>query len=141
MTEDAPPYIVRPDADCDFCRIDRARVAWSSPLALALWDAFPVSPGHALIVPRRHAASWSDLTADEKAAILEGVDAVRALIDERHRPAGYNVGFNDGAAAGQTVMHFHLHVIPRYRGDVPDPRGGVRWVLGDKAVYWQDPPK
>ncbi len=141
MTEDAPPYVARPDADCAFCRVDRARVAWSSPLALALWDAFPVSPGHALVVSRRHAASWSDLDANEKAALLEGLDAVRALIDGRHRPAAYNVGFNDGAAAGQTVMHFHLHVIPRYCGDVPDPRGGVRWVLGNKAVYWQDEPK
>jgi len=66
-----------------------------------------------------------------------GVDEVRALIDARHRPDGYNIGCNDGVAAGQTVMHFHMHVIPRYHGDVKDPRGGVRWVLGDKAPYWR----
>ena len=106
-----------------------------------MWDSFPVSPGHALVVPRRHAVSWGDLAAEEKAAVTAGVDAVRVLIDERHRPDGYNVGFNDGLAAGQTVMHFHMHVIPRYRGDTHDPRGGVRWVLGDKTAYWRDPYK
>jgi diadenosine tetraphosphate (Ap4A) HIT family hydrolase len=88
-------------------------------------------------VPPRHVASWSSLTADEKSAIITGVDAVRALIDAQHRPAGYNIGCNDGVAAGQTVMHFHMHVIPRYLGDVRDPRGGVRSVLGDKAAYWR----
>jgi diadenosine tetraphosphate (Ap4A) HIT family hydrolase len=102
-----------------------------------MWDAFPVSKGHALVVPRRHAASWPELSPDEKFALITGVDAVRAEIDARHRPHGYNIGCNDGVAAGQTVMHFHMHVIPRYRGDVTDPRGGVRWVLRDKAPYWQ----
>jgi diadenosine tetraphosphate (Ap4A) HIT family hydrolase len=112
-------------------------VVWSGRLVLALWDAFPVSPGHALIVPRRHAPAWDDLTADEKAEVALGIDAARALIAKKYRPDAYNVGFNDGAAAGQTVMHFHLHVIPRYQGDAPDPRGGVRWVLADKAAYWK----
>src|SRR5690606_37783412 len=105
--------------------------------ALALWDAFPVSPGHALIVPRRHVASWSSLASQEKAALLELVDKVRELLDERHAPDGYNVGLNDGIAAGQTVMHVHVHVIPRYTGDAPDPRGGVRYVLPLKAAYWK----
>ena len=138
MTEVTPPHVVRSDSECVFCRIDRSRVAWSSSLVMALWDAFPISPGHALIVPRRHVEKWSDLTAQEKAAIIEGLDVMRALIDNRHAPEGYNVGFNDGAAAGQTVMHFHLHIIPRYRGDASDPRGGIRWVLGEKAVYWKE---
>lgn len=140
MSEDAPLYRVDIPG-CAFCGVEPERIAWSSPLAIALWDAFPVSPGHALIVPRRHAQSWDALAANEKAAITAGIDAVRALIDERHRPDGYNVGFNDGAAAGQTVMHFHVHVIPRYRGDASDPRGGVRWVLPDKAAYWQSTAK
>ena len=87
-------------------------------------------------MPRRHVASWSELRADEKAALTAGLDAVRALIDERYQPHAYNVGYNDGDAAGQTIPHFHVHVIPRYQGDVPDPRGGVRWVLPDKAAYW-----
>lgn len=126
------------NSSCVFCVVDEARITWEAPAALAVWDGYPVSPGHALVVPRRHVASWADLTADEKAAIIAGIDAVRSLITERHNPDGFNVGFNDGPAAGQTVMHFHVHVIPRYEGDVPDPRGGVRWVLGDKAVYWED---
>ncbi len=107
-------------------------------MVIALWDAFPVSTGHALIIPRRHVASWNALMPDEKTAITAGIDALRTLIDTRHHPDGYNIGFNDGIAAGQTVMHFHMHVIPRYLGDARDPRGGIRWVLGDKAAYWQD---
>src|SRR5512145_261506 len=135
MSEDAPSNLVNASGNCAFCGVDRGRVAWSSSLAMALWDVYPVSLGHALVVPHRHAMSWSELTAEEKAALTAGVDAVRALIDERYRPDAYNVGFNDGEAAGQTIMHFHVHVIPRYQGDVLDPRGGVRWVLPDKAAY------
>jgi diadenosine tetraphosphate (Ap4A) HIT family hydrolase len=136
VSEEAPPYRIDTAGSCPFCRIDGGRVAWSSALAIALWDVYPVSLGHALVVPRRHAASWSELTASEKAELTAGVDAVRALIDERYQPHAYNVGYNDGDAAGQTIMHFHVHVIPRYQGDVLDPRGGIRWVLPDKAAYW-----
>jgi len=103
---------------------------------LALRDAFPVTPGHALVVPRRHVAAWRDLTSDEKAAIFDLVDRVRETLDAQHAPNGYNIGMNDGIAAGQTVMHVHVHVIPRYAGDDPDPRGGVRRVLPHKAAYW-----
>ncbi len=136
MSEDAPTYHVGAVAGCPFCGVDRGRIAWSSKRALALWDVFPLSLGHALVLPRRHAASWSELTADEKVELIDGVDAVRALIDDRYEPHAYNVGFNDGEAAGQTIMHFHVHVIPRYLGDTLDPRGGIRWVLPDKAAYW-----
>jgi diadenosine tetraphosphate (Ap4A) HIT family hydrolase len=135
MSEDVPPYQVTV-AGCAFCGVDRARIAWSSPLAIALWDIYPVSLGHALVVARRHVASWSEVTPDEKRDLIAGVDAARALIDERYQPHAYNIGFNDGEAAGQTIMHFHVHVIPRYQGDVLDPRGGIRWVLPDKAAYW-----
>jgi diadenosine tetraphosphate (Ap4A) HIT family hydrolase len=134
MTEDSPPCSSEPGRV--FRGVDVARLIWSWSLAIALWDAFPVSQGHALIVPRRHAESWLDLTADEKNALTVGADAVRALIDAHHRPDGYNVGFNNGVAAGQTIMHVHLHVIPRYHGDMPDPRGGIRWIFRDKAAYW-----
>jgi diadenosine tetraphosphate (Ap4A) HIT family hydrolase len=136
VSEEAPSYRVAAPGECPFCRVDRGRIAWSSPLAIALWDVYPVSLGHALVVPRRHAASWSELMADEKAELTAGVDAVRALIDERYQPHAFNVGYNDGEAAGQTIMHFHVHVIPRYQGDVLDARGGIRWVLPDKAAYW-----
>ena len=90
-----------------------------------------------LLVPRRHAPSWDNLVADEKAEVVEGIDAVRLLIAKKYNPDAYNVGFNEGTAAGQTVMHFHVHVIPRYEGDMNDPRGGVRWVLPEKAAYWK----
>ena len=141
MTETRGTYEVpRSLSTCVLCNLTASRIAWSSPHVLAVWDAFPVSPGHALVIPRRHAGGWENLTDNERTDIGTGIDAVRALIADRHRPDGYNVGFNDGAAAGQTVMHFHVHVIPRYAGDVPDPRGGVRWVLPDKAAYWTDAP-
>ncbi len=108
----------------------------ANDLAFAIRDAFPVSPGHTLVVTRRLIATWFDATEDEQAAVMALVNRVRVQLDESHRPDGYNVGFNAGEAAGQTVPHLHIHVIPRYRGDRPDPRGGVRWVLPDTADYW-----
>ena len=102
---------------------------------LAIWDGFAESPGHALIVPKRHVASWFEASEEERAEILKTIDIVRAAIVEEHAPDGYNVGLNDGAHAGQTILHLHLHVIPRYAGDVPDPRGGIRHVIPDKAAY------
>lgn len=106
-------------------------------LAFAIPDGFPLSPGHTLVVPKRLVATWFDATAEEKFALVELVDVVKRKLDERFRPDGYNVGFNAGEAAGQTVPHLHIHVIPRYHGDVPDPRGGVRWVIPGKAAYWK----
>ena len=137
MSEDTPPYRIDATGHCAFCGVDRGRIAWSSPLAIALWDVYPISLGHALMVPRLIIACWGLLTTHYMSAHTAGVAAVRALIDERYQPDAYNVGFNDGAAAGQTIMHFHVHVVPRYQGDVSDPRGGIRWVLPDKAAYWQ----
>jgi diadenosine tetraphosphate (Ap4A) HIT family hydrolase len=106
-------------------------------LAFAIPDGFPVSPGHTLVVPKRLIATWFDATAEEKAALFELVDIVKRELEERFHPDGFNVGFNAGEAAGQTVPHLHVHVIPRYHGDVPDPRGGVRWVMPTKAAYWE----
>ena len=88
---------------CVLFSADQSRVLWSSTLALAISDGFPVSPGHSLIIPKRHAESWDDLTADEKNALLSGIDAVRALLIEEHAPNAFTVGFNDGRAAGQTL--------------------------------------
>ena len=96
----------------------------SEGLVLALRDGYPVSRGHSLIVPRRHAGSFGEVSLDEQGAMLAMLQRVRAMLDAELRPDGYNIGINDGAAAGQTVMHVHMHVIPRYRGDRPDPRGG-----------------
>ena len=120
---------------CPFCSIDPSRIAFSNDLVIAPWDGLPINPGHLLIIPRRHAPAWPDLSSVEKSAIWSAVDQGQAIISERFRPDGFNVGFNERAAAGQTVFHFHLHIIPRYAGDVADPRGGVRHVIPDKANY------
>src|ERR1700722_5579756 len=120
---------------CPFCSVDPSRVAFSNDLVIAIWDALPVNPGHLLIIPRRHIPAWPDLSSAEKSAIWSAIDRGQAMISERFGPDDFNVGFNQGAAAGQTVFHFHLHIIPRYAGDVVDPRGGVRHVIPDKANY------
>ena len=124
--------------DCLFCLdIEAARngVA-ANDLAVARYDNFPISKGHTLIVPRRHIADWFDLTNDEQAAILALAREVRATLTTSLAPDGWNIGLNIGAAGGQTLAHAHLHLIPRYAGDRPDPRGGVRWTLPDQARYW-----
>lgn len=104
-----------------------------------LWDTHPVNPGHVLITPRRHVASFFDSTATERDSLLHLADDARRILAEKHAPDGFNLGINDGPAAGQSVPHLHLHLIPRYRGDVPDPRGGVRWIIANRAQYWKKP--
>lgn len=104
---------------------------------MAISDAYPVSEGHTLIVPRRHVMSIYDLADAEYNAVWELVSQVHQRLVTDLRPDGFNIGLNDGVAAGQTVMHAHIHVIPRWNGDVPDPRGGIRWVIPDKASYWK----
>ncbi len=125
---------------CPFCEPARDRIFHEDPLVIALWDGFPVSPGHALIVPRRHVPTWFDANAEEQAAILRTIDRVRQEVLRRYQPDGFNIGINVREAAGQTVFHLHLHVIPRYRGDVPNPRGGVRRVIPHRADYLATPP-
>ena len=121
---------------CPFCTLPPARLLATRATAIAIRDAFPVSPGHTLIIPKRHVASFFDITDAERADLLALLSFVRDDLDREFHPAGYNIGINDGAAAGQTVPHLHIHLIPRYAGDQPDPRGGVRWVIPDKAAYW-----
>ena len=111
----------------------------SNRSAFAIWDAFPVTPGHALVVSRRLIADWWEATPGERSDIVELVDAVRTEINRLHSPGGFNVGFNAGDVAGQTVEHLHVHIIPRYAGDVDDPRGGVRNVIPSKGNYLPDP--
>jgi diadenosine tetraphosphate (Ap4A) HIT family hydrolase len=105
--------------------------------AAAFPDAFPLNDGHCLIVPRRHEADFFALTAEEQAAVWALLSEVRRHIEADGMPDGYNVGINVGEAAGQTVAHAHLHLIPRYRADVLDPRGGIRCVIPAKARYWE----
>lgn len=111
--------------------------AWvaSNALAFAVRDHYPVSPGHTLLVPRRQIATWFEATREETVALLDLLDEVKRGLDDELHPDGYNVGFNAGEAAGQTVMHLHIHVIPRFHGDVADPRGGVRYVIPARANY------
>lgn len=122
---------------CPFCSLDPSQWVAAHPLALAFRDRSPVSKGHSLVIPRRHVVSFFECTAEEHAAMLALLDEVRAGLDRECRPDGYNIGLNNGAAAGQTVMHVHMHLIPRYAGDAADPRGGVRWIFPDKAAYWK----
>lgn len=110
---------------------------WSDELVVAVRDRDPVSPGHTLIVPRRHVGTWFDATVAEQRAILTAITEIRRQLDQEIDPDGYNVGFDAGEAAGQTVMHLHVHVIPRFHGDVDDPRGGVRGVIPGREE--QDP--
>jgi superfamily II DNA or RNA helicase/diadenosine tetraphosphate (Ap4A) HIT family hydrolase len=122
-------------ASCPFCGPPIDNIFYTAERVLGLWDAFPVSPGHALLIPRRHVAGWFDATAEERGELLQAIEVAKARIDKRLKPDGYNIGINVGRAAGQTVFHLHVHVIPRYSGDVPDPRGGVRYVIPNKANY------
>jgi HKD family nuclease len=124
-----------PETPCPFCSLDPARVFFESDLVFGVWDAFAVSDGHALVVTRRHVASWFDATPSERAALTEGFAVARESVLRTHAPDGFNIGINVGDAAGQTIPHLHVHVIPRYAGDVPDPRGGVRHVIPGRGNY------
>lgn len=118
-----------------FLNIDPGEWIASNELAFSVRDRFPVADGHSLVVPRREVGAWWDTSAYEKLAIFELVDDVKRRLDAEHSPDGYNIGFNSGVAAGQTVGHFHVHVIPRYQGDVEDPRGGIRHVIPGRGNY------
>lgn len=124
---------------CPFCEADKTTepvpLPWNDSAHIRL-DGFPVSEGHLLIVPNRHAADWFDLSPEEQRAIMDLIEQGKQWLEERYQPDGYNIGMNCGNAAGQTVMHMHCHLIPRYIGDQQDPRGGVRWVIPEKADYW-----
>jgi diadenosine tetraphosphate (Ap4A) HIT family hydrolase len=131
------PAILDP-MNCAFCTLPAARIVKENDLALLIQDAYPVSAGHSLVIPRRHIGSWFEANGDERSAMLALLDQAKALIKAEYNPDSFNIGINDGPAAGQTVPHLHMHLIPRFHGDVPDPRGGVRWVIADKAKYWKD---
>lgn len=130
-----------PGAPCPFCEtIACGPFVSAAEHAVAFADGFPVTPGHTLVVPRRHVADLFSLDAGEIAAVWRLVGDVRTLLldgIDGARPDGFNVGVNVGAAAGQTVEHAHVHVMPRFAGDVDDPRGGVRKVFPNRARYWE----
>src|SRR5574341_373408 len=127
------------DGQCIFCdRITTGNLIAANDLAVAFPDAYPVNPGHVLVVPRRHEVDYFALTWEEQAAMWRLASRVRDHLDQTRSPDGFNLGMNIGSAAGQTVAHAHLHVIPRYVADIEDPRGGVRWILPARARYWSD---
>lgn len=123
-------------ATCPFCALPSERIVLANLHGLVIRDGFPVSPGHTLVIPRRHISSFFELDAAERDALLALLEEAKRRLDREMQPAAYNIGINDGPAAGQTVPHLHIHLIPRYLGDQPDPRGGVRWIFPDKANYW-----
>jgi diadenosine tetraphosphate (Ap4A) HIT family hydrolase len=120
--------------DCIFCRKDRPLLV-QTELSLAFLDSFPVSKGHALVIPKRHVASIWEMTTEEYTDAFELVRQVRDILQQEFEPQGFNIGVNCGEAAGQSVFHAHIHIIPRYAGDVPNPRGGVRNIIPAKGNY------
>jgi diadenosine tetraphosphate (Ap4A) HIT family hydrolase len=122
--------------DCPFCCISEARIVGENEHAVWIYDGFPVSPGHSLVIPKRHVHSFFEISEVERASLLALLDHAKGLADKTLNPNGFNIGINDGPAAGQTVSHLHIHLIPRFKEDQKDPRGGVRWVIPEKADYW-----
>ena len=127
---------------CPFCVIfnhDKVqRIIKQNDLAFVMRDGYPVSDGHTLIIPKRHVASFFEISNDERQALFSLIDHSQKELDQEFNPDAYNIGINDGVSAGQTVPHLHIHLIPRYEGDIKDPRGGVRWIMPEKADYWSN---
>jgi diadenosine tetraphosphate (Ap4A) HIT family hydrolase len=125
--------IPQQDNGCPFCA--RSDIVLKNDLAYARYDKYPGTPGHLLLIPFRHVASFFEVTAEERCALLSLLDDAKVLLDRMRRPDGYNIGVNVGDCAGQTIGHVHVHFIPRYKGDVAEPRGGVRGVIPAKQSY------
>lgn len=119
--------------ECPFCKPEE--VIAENIFCYARYDKFPVSPGHTLIISKRHVSSWFELTFEEQIGMLYLLNEVKPVIDDIFHPDGYNIGVNVGETAGQTIFHVHMHLIPRYNGDVKNPRGGVRAVIACKKDY------
>ena len=121
---------------CPFCIKEEGReTIIENDLAYATYDKFPVSTGHALIIPKRHCSNYFDLTLVEQSSCWNLVNSVKEIITDRLHPDGFNIGINIGEASGQTIPHVHIHLIPRYQGDVREPKGGVRGVIPIKKKY------
>jgi diadenosine tetraphosphate (Ap4A) HIT family hydrolase len=123
---------------CPFCVPDKTKIWFEYQTGFVLWDAYPVSEGHTVVVPKEYVASLYDLSEETQASLWRMASETRRRLQDELQPDGFNIGLNDGEAGGQTVMHAHIHVIPRWKCDVPDPRGGIRWIIPEKARYWGD---
>lgn len=119
--------------ECIFCQMKDYIL--ENELAYAIYDKYPVGKGHMLFIPKRHVKDFFDITKEEREAIFDLIDEGKKLLDEKYSPDSYNVGINCGEHAGQTIMHVHVHLIPRYIGDMKDPTGGVRGVIPEKMKY------
>ncbi|OQB66816.1 MAG: AP-4-A phosphorylase [Bacteroidetes bacterium ADurb.Bin139] len=127
---------MKTDKECPFCAIAEEReVICESAGALAIHDHYPVSPGHTLVIPRKHISDYFELAWAEQQELWQLVNRCKAILTERYHPDGFNVGINVGPAAGQTIFHVHIHLIPRYKGDVENPRGGIRHTIPGKGYY------
>jgi len=125
---------------CLFCEPLPLRVIDENDAAFVIRDAYPVSPGHTLVIPKPHVQSYFELEPAEIVALNALLKVAKSRLDKELNPSSYNIGINDGPAAGQTIPHVHVHLIPRYAGDSDDPRGGVRWLIPSKADYWSTGP-
>ncbi len=124
------------DSLCPFCQPQNSQnILLETQDCRAILDSFPVAPGHALIIPRRHLASYFDLPPEEQQLLWAMVNECKKYLQEHYHPDGFNIGINIGDAAGQTIPHVHIHLIPRYTGDTPKPKGGVRGVIPGKQSY------
>ena len=121
--------------DCIFCNIKKERLIYENNTWKAIYDAYPVSKGHILVIPKRHINSIIELKELEKDQLYETIKIIYSILEEIYHPDGINIGINEGAAAGQTVPHLHIHIIPRYNGDMENPKGGVRGVIPNKQKY------
>ena len=124
------------EEDCPFCNIgEHVEVSFKADTAMAILDSFPISPGHALVIPKRHVADYFELTAEEQNELWQLVNRCKVILQDRFHPDGFNIGINVGEMAGQSIFHVHIHLIPRYEGDVKNPKGGVRHIIPGKGYY------
>lgn len=123
--------------DCIFCNIlsSKNNIVWENELSYAIFDKFPVNGGHMLIISKRHVETFFDLTEEEQISMIKLSNKCKEYLDEKYKPDGYNLGLNCSESAGESIMHVHMHLIPRYEGDVENPLGGVRGVIPSRKEY------
>ena len=123
--------------DCPFCTLPDDRIIDSNEMGCVIRDGFPISPGHTLIISKRHVGTFFEISLEERDDLLDLLDQAQKVLDTELSSDSFNIVINNGPAAGQTVPHLHIHLIPRFKDDQEDPRGGVRWIIREKAKYWE----